>query len=228
MQCGVYGKYPAKRDFIVHNLHRPFLSFWENWLASAVAASRERLGSAWQEAFLTAPVWRFWLGHAVCGVTTAGAIMPSVDGIGRYFPLTICACAPEGMRIDPPPFDPMEEWYGKVEQALLRTLGEEFKGEPPEIAAALDFPKLETAGGSNAASIPSSANPVVTVAEKNLAESFRMCLARDIGELYDRRTYWWTQGGRDRPPQIATWDAMPNPYVYSGFLTGRFGEGAGT
>jgi hypothetical protein len=55
-----------------------------------------------------------------------------------------------------------------------------------------------------------------------------MCLARDIGELYDRRTYWWTQGGRDRPPQIATWDAMPNPYVYSGFLTGRFGEGAGT
>jgi type VI secretion system protein ImpM len=213
MQCGVYGKYPAKRDFVVHNLQRPFLTFWENWLQAAVAASHEQLGGGWQQSFLTAPIWRFWLGEAICGATVCGAIMPSVDGIGRYFPLTICACAPAGMRIDPPPVDPMEDWYRAVEGALLQTLAEDFSGEPPDIVARLGFPRLETAA---------SGNPPASGAGQGLQDSFRMHLASDIGELYDQRSYWWTRGGRDSPPHIAKWDAMPDPYVYSEFLTGRF------
>jgi len=227
MQCGIYGKYPAKRDFVVHNLQRPFLTFWENWLQSAVAASREQLGSDWQQTFLTAPIWRFWLGEAICGTTTCGAIMPSVDGIGRYFPLSICACAPAGMRIDPPPVDSMEDWYRTVEEALLRTLAEDFSGEPPEIVATLAFPRLEAAPQANSASVPDAAKPLARGAGRSLKDAFSMYLARDVGELYDRRTYWWTRGGRDSPPQIAKWDAMPDPYVYSGFLTGRLEAEAG-
>jgi hypothetical protein len=54
MKCGIYGKLPSKRDFVVHNMPRPFLNMWENWLQSAVAASHNQLGDSWHEAFLSA------------------------------------------------------------------------------------------------------------------------------------------------------------------------------
>ena len=63
MQCGLFGKLPVKRDFVAINLPRGLLTLWENWLQASVAASREVLGRDWQDTFLTAPIWRFWLGQ---------------------------------------------------------------------------------------------------------------------------------------------------------------------
>jgi type VI secretion system protein ImpM len=91
MQCGLYGKLPGKRDFVAIAAPREFLTVWEPWLQGAVAASRSRLGEAWQEAFLTAPIWRFWLGADICGNSVIGAFISSLDGVGRYFPLTLNA-----------------------------------------------------------------------------------------------------------------------------------------
>ena len=48
------------------------------------------MGDVWLEAFLEAPVWRFVLPPGLCGARAAiGLIMPSVDKVGRYFPLTL-------------------------------------------------------------------------------------------------------------------------------------------
>ena len=49
MGFGIFGKLPQKRDFIALNLPRAVLEPFETWLQSAVAASRNELGSAWQE-----------------------------------------------------------------------------------------------------------------------------------------------------------------------------------
>ncbi|MHC2697315.1 type VI secretion system ImpM family protein [Bradyrhizobium liaoningense] len=81
MRCGLFGKIGAKRDFIAIATPRSFLEAWEPWVQSALSASRHQLGPGWQQAFLTAPVWRFWLGAAICGTTVAGAMMPSLDGV---------------------------------------------------------------------------------------------------------------------------------------------------
>jgi type VI secretion system protein ImpM len=62
MRCGVYGKLPAKRDFVAVAAPREFLGIWEPWLQGGVAASRLKLGAEWQTVFLRAPIWRFWLG----------------------------------------------------------------------------------------------------------------------------------------------------------------------
>jgi len=44
----------------------------------------------WLEAYLTSPVWRFVLSPGICGDGAYGGVMvPSVDRVGRYFPLTI-------------------------------------------------------------------------------------------------------------------------------------------
>ena len=72
MRCGLFGKLGAKRDFIALATPRSFLEAWEPWVQSSLSASRHQLGDRWQQAFLTAPVWRFWLGAEICGTTVAG------------------------------------------------------------------------------------------------------------------------------------------------------------
>ena len=50
------------------------------------------LGDAWLPAWLEAPVWRFALIPGTCGPgAVLGLWLPSVDRIGRYFPLTLAA-----------------------------------------------------------------------------------------------------------------------------------------
>ena len=93
MRCGLFGKLGAKRDFIALATPRSFLEAWEPWMQACLSASRHHLGEGWQQAFLTAPVWRFWLGAEICGTTVMGAVMPSLDGVGRYYPLALHAMA---------------------------------------------------------------------------------------------------------------------------------------
>ncbi len=122
MRCGLFGKLGAKRDFIALATPRAFLEAWEPWLQSSLAASRHQMGERWQQGFLTAPVWRFWLGAGICGTTVAGAIMPSLDGMGRYYPLTLHAIADPVAPILPPDIDAQDEWFGMAEEFLLATL----------------------------------------------------------------------------------------------------------
>src|SRR3984893_2680697 len=129
MQCSLYGKVPAKRDFIAIGAPREFLNAWEPWLQGAISASRTDLGEKWQSAFLTAPIWRFWLGADVCGRRVIGAFMSSLDGVGRHFPLTLVARADHNA--DPPRRDFRSEadWFNAVEALLISTLDHDAKCE---------------------------------------------------------------------------------------------------
>ena len=89
MGFGLFGKLPQKRDFVSVNLPLAVLNPFETWLQSAVAASRSEIGRGWEDYYLVAPIWRFWLGREIFGTVCAGALMPSVDQVGRYFPLAI-------------------------------------------------------------------------------------------------------------------------------------------
>lgn len=122
MQCGLYGKLPAKRDFIAVAAPQEFLTFWESWIQGAMSASTLKLAGDWRAAFLRAPIWRFWLGAELCGRTVMGAFMPSLDGIGRYFPLTLFARADEQSSFPPPELEPQVKWFTAVEKFLLSTL----------------------------------------------------------------------------------------------------------
>ena len=123
--CGLFGKVRPRRDFVTIETPRPFLAAWEPWLQAGLAASRATLGDDWHWLFLTAPIWRFWLGAELCGSEAVGAIMPSIDGAGRCFPLTVLACCPQGEGIAAPDRDPLPDWFGAAEAFLLMTLGDE-------------------------------------------------------------------------------------------------------
>src|SRR5229473_1881218 len=92
---GFCGKLPARGDFVTSGLPRRFTEAWHDWLQPVLAASRRALGEDWLAAWLEAPIWRFALSPGICGPDAVlGLWMPSVDRVGRYFPLTFAAVTP--------------------------------------------------------------------------------------------------------------------------------------
>jgi len=86
MRCGLFGKLVQAR---LHRLATPrsFLEAWEPWVQSSLSASRHQLGDPWQQAFLTAPVWRFWLGRLeFAGNHGCGCDHVVVDAWGATIP----------------------------------------------------------------------------------------------------------------------------------------------
>lgn len=93
---GFCGKLPARGDFVSIGLPRGFVEPWHDWMQRMLAASRAALGDDWLAAWNVAPIWRFALLPGDCGPDAAlGLWMPSVDRVGRQFPLTFAAVAAE-------------------------------------------------------------------------------------------------------------------------------------
>jgi type VI secretion system protein ImpM len=208
MVCGLFGKMPSKRDFVSYNLERPFLDLWEKWLQSGVAASRESLGDQWQQMFLSAPIWRFWLGAGVAGTSVAGAVMPSVDHVGRYFPLSLCAAAPQGCRIPPPPDTALDEWYSAAERFLLTLLEDELPEEPQTILQRFSFPSV-IATPHRSESLESRLHDVCT--SEDIAQAFSELASADHAATQGGRSYWWTLGGPQHAAKMLVQAGMPGP-----------------
>jgi type VI secretion system protein ImpM len=125
-QPGFYGKLPSLGDFVSRRLPRHFIDQWDQWLQSAIAASREQLGDNWLDVYLTSPIWRFGLGAGVCGTDAwAGILMPSVDKVGRYYPLTVAVPVASPQHL---PFLFHEDcaWFETLEALALSGLEDEF------------------------------------------------------------------------------------------------------
>lgn len=119
---GLYGKIPAHGDFIDRQLPVGFIRSWDSWLQAALANSRERLGDQWVELYLTGSIWRFVLSSgAIDEQMWAGILMPSVDSVGRYFPLTIAAPLPQGTAAASF-LEQNSEWFRHLESIAMAAL----------------------------------------------------------------------------------------------------------
>lgn len=91
---GLFGKLPARGDFVREDLPRDFTDPWDAWWQRGLAEMQCRFRGEWRAAWREAPVWRFVLPPGLCGRNgVLGLWMPSVDKVGRYSPLTIAAVA---------------------------------------------------------------------------------------------------------------------------------------
>ena len=91
---GWHGKLPSLGDFASRRLGTSFIEPWDGWLNAGLLAVREARPDDWLADYLASPSWRFLLMPGVlpgdAGTQAwAGVLMPSVDRVGRYFPLTL-------------------------------------------------------------------------------------------------------------------------------------------
>lgn len=92
---GAFGKIPAVGDFFRLNAPPGFVRVWDDWIQRAMLDAQTALGAAWNDAYMSAPIWRFSLSPGLAGPQKVlGVLMPSVDRVGRQFPLTLMATLP--------------------------------------------------------------------------------------------------------------------------------------
>ncbi len=96
---GAFGKMPSLGDFFRLSLPPGFAEPWDRWVQDGLLAARASLGDRWQACFFSAPIWRFTLSAGLAGPAVQGVLMPSVDRVGRQFPLTLVSS------LDPAPTD---------------------------------------------------------------------------------------------------------------------------
>ena len=119
---GFFGKIPSHGDFVRRVFPVELSKPWDGWLQAGLTQSRERLGGDWLDAYLSSPIWRFCLSAGLCGQSQwIGAMMPSVDRVGRYFPLTIATEIPADRSLFGTAAT-AASWFGALEETMLMTL----------------------------------------------------------------------------------------------------------
>ncbi|UCE30381.1 MAG: type VI secretion system-associated protein TagF [Burkholderiales bacterium] len=119
---GWYGKLPAAGDFLSRRVPASFVAGWDAWLSRGIVHGREALGEAWPEAFMTFPPWRFALSPGVVDAQAwVGLLLPSVDRVGRQFPLTVARPVGSDALAELVPLA-LDAFLAQVESAALRVL----------------------------------------------------------------------------------------------------------
>ncbi|PDS75631.1 type VI secretion system-associated protein TagF [Rhizobium sp. L43] len=91
-RIGFFGKLPSHGDFVSMDLGRNLQSALDAWLQAGLQAAQQEFGEDWKRRFRLMPAWRFIVERGLWGpATVAGVLLPSLDRVGRSFPLVIAA-----------------------------------------------------------------------------------------------------------------------------------------
>ncbi len=207
--AGFFGKVTSHGDFVARRLAPSFVQPWDAWLQGGLQASRQALGERWLATWLSSPIWRFALAPGVCGDDgVAGLVMPSVDRVGRHFPLTLAATV-AGLR----PFDCLggyDAWFGGLEELALSSLRDDFS---------LDV--FDAALGALAGQPPGRGAPtaVGTVIAAGLPEQLAKAVAN---AALAGHSLWWTDGSPQVAPCLLVCRGLPAPAACAALLDGRW------
>jgi type VI secretion system protein ImpM len=120
---GWYGKIPGTGDFITRRMPSAFSESWDRWLQAAIAGSRDRLGARWRDSYLSMPIWRFVFSPGVVTPSAwAGIVVPSVDAVGRYFPLAVASGLPSASLDLVRTLLGAESWFAEMESIALAAI----------------------------------------------------------------------------------------------------------
>lgn len=232
-RIGWFGKLPSHGDFLQRRAPEEFVNAWDPWLQQCIAQSRQQLGHGWLDVYLTSPVWRFFLCGGVVGSSSfAGIVLPSVDKVGRYFPLTIFAELPA----DLPPMAVAirgRDWLKKIEALALHVLqSDDFELDDFDQAlqaSAEDLAAVEQYFGlSLGEAFPAAAThwrvPMLSVdrAAASLIDPLLELAGRHLQPL----SLWWTDGSEDVGASCLLVKSLPDPMRFTAMLDGHW-EAAG-
>ncbi|MGH9409498.1 MAG: type VI secretion system-associated protein TagF [Vicinamibacterales bacterium] len=234
MQVGVYGKLPSHGDFLKRRVSDAFVDAWDAWLRECLAASRTALGGRWLDLYLTSPAWRFACAAGACGTAPIiGVVAPSVDQVGRYFPLTIVAELPGNISIVTAAAA-SERFLDRAERLVIDTLATERVdfNRFDEGVRALDIELMRMAqppalllGPEAAAIVTDSPRPwhVPLGTSSDVAAAFEQLLSLHLEAKYRPLVCCWTDGSALVEPSCLVLKGLPDPALYTALLSGAWG-----
>ena len=236
MEVGLYGKLPSHGDFLRRRTSDAFVDRWDSWLQGCMAASRSALGERWLDVYLTSPAWRFVCAAGTCGAAPVlGLMVPSVDRVGRYFPLTLVVELPEGISVfaaatDSAPF------FDSAERLLIETLAadyvdfEEFDERVISLADEL-LPLtsqrkvvLDPAAAAILNGDAQASWQVPIGSTEDLAPVFGQLLSHRLSAMYDPLVLWWTEGSSIVEPSCLIAKGLPRPDAFGALLDGSWAQ----
>jgi type VI secretion system protein ImpM len=136
---GWYGKLPALGDFASRRLTPEWIAQWDGWLADGLHQLRAAAPDSWLNDYLASPAWRFALlpGSLPDGSgegLRVGVMIPSVDRVGRYFPLVVVSAPlprPVGAEVTA-----LWQWAGQLEEIAVAALHDDWTAEALDAALA--------------------------------------------------------------------------------------------
>jgi len=231
---GFYGKLPSLGDFVGRRVPEHVVERWDRWLQESVAASRASLGERWLDLYLTAPMWRFFANRGVLSrQPVGGVVFPSVDRVGRYFPVTVFATLPDdavGLVVA----DRCARWFERVEDLVLAQLDDESRdvdGFEEALAATgtllltdlgtvagrpwnRGFPEV---GGDRLDLLHVPLGDRLDVGPAALAWLDQM-VVRSMSET----VFWWTSGSNSVRPSWLVTRGLPQAGAFGSMLTGEW------
>lgn len=210
---GFYGKLASRGDFVSRGLPQSFIGPWDSWLAAGLLASQS-LGERWLNAYLVSPLWRFMVAPGVCGPQAAvGVVMPSIDRVGRYFPLTVAVLLDHDT--DPASvIGGSDAWFEQVEQLLLSTLSVEASFEAFSA-------ELEELGGP--ACLPRTPSSRIAGLNRFDATDPQARMTALAEQACEGASVWWGQGSERIAPGLLRCQGLPAAADFAQFLLGQEG-----
>ncbi|CAN5674946.1 hypothetical protein BH18ACI5_BH18ACI5_16390 [soil metagenome] len=236
MVVGFYGKLPSHGDFLRRRVSDAFVGRWDGWLQQSMSDSHSTLGERWLDVYLTSPVWRFVFAAGACGpASVIGLMAPSVDRVGRHFPLTIVAELPPHVDCAAAATQ-TAAFFESAERLVVDTLAAEevdFERFDEQVVGlggdlvALTVPGdvvLDTAAGAlvNGASTNGWQVPIGVTG--NLTPLFGQLLSFRLLSMYDPLVMWWTEGSSIVEPSCLFSAGLPPPGRFGALLDGSWGQ----
>ncbi len=101
MTFGFYGKVPAIGDFVSRDISADQVERLDDWFKAGLAYLQSKQ-TRWLDDYLVAPVWCFFIPSGIWGEhSLCGALMPSVDRVGRYYPLVAAGAVSQELLAEP-------------------------------------------------------------------------------------------------------------------------------
>lgn len=222
---GFYGKVTTHGDFVTRRLPRTFIDAWDEWLQRGMHYSKQRLGNTWLNTYLTAPLWRFAIDSGILDRTAwSGVVMPSVDRVGRHFPLTIAGPAFGHAR----PLDWLRDgnpWYENLEDLALSSLAEGFQLDKLEatLQATPSLSHLLSTGKPNLALKPVNGPTCFAFSDLSQLTPALQGLGHDMAhQALQGHSFWWTEGSRNIKPCLLMCRGMPSEAQCCAMLDGNW------
>lgn len=221
-EMGFHGKLPSHGDFLRRRVPGDFLAVWDPWLQSCIHHSRQLLGDSWLQAYLTSPMWRFLLSPGICGeAPCTGLLMPSVDSVGRYFPLTVIRPLPVTTRLLDLPVQ-QEPWFRELEDLALSALAAEDGSRIADFDQAvreLGTRLVPSVAAAQLLSVPSGPMHLSLADLAEIDTGLRIHLQAQWAAA-DGFSLWWTQGSERIAPSLILHRGLPPPEAFGALLDG--------